>query len=112
MRCYCCDAEISLARKVKLRRLIDWEPSTTDVSDWTETDWKAYRVYKEQLTYRWAFVCHVCYRLLDNNCGAAEIGARVFNIAGASRHDKAAVINEAKYQAFQKREAGKLGQSL
>jgi hypothetical protein len=112
MRCYCCDSEISLARKVKLRRLTDWDPSTTDVMAWTEADWNAYHVYKEQWTYRWAFICHVYYRLLDNDCGAAEIGARVFNIAGVSRHDKAAVINEAKYLAFQKREAQKLGLDL
>jgi hypothetical protein len=112
MRCYCCDAEISLARKVKLRRLIDWDPSTTDVMAWTEADWRAYHVYKEQQTYRWAVICHVCYGLLNNDCGAAEIGERVFNIAGASRRDKAALINEAKYQAFQKREAGKRGIDL
>jgi hypothetical protein len=32
-----------------------------------------------------------------------------FNLAGASRGDKAAVVDEAKYQAFQRKQAEAMG---
>lgn len=62
-----------------------------------------------EMTFRWAVLCLGCYRRLDNECGAGEIGGRLFNLAGSSRGDKAAVLNEAKYQARQRQEAAKLG---
>jgi hypothetical protein len=103
MRCYCCDAEVSLARKVKLR-------------PWREFDARlggpnsaAYQSYVEEMTYRWAVVCHPCYRLLDNEAGLAKVSSRNFNLAGSSRCDKATVINEERYQSWQRVEASKLG---
>ncbi len=54
-------------------------------------------------------MCLACYRTLDNHNGNAEIGAKAFNIAGASRGDKAAIIDETKYEKWQKRERAKLG---
>jgi hypothetical protein len=41
--------------------------------------------------------------------GMAEIGDKTFNIAGQSRGDKAAALDEAKYRAWQEKEARKLG---
>ena len=70
----------------------------------------AYAHYRKQMTYRWAFICQGCYGLLDNYMGLAEVpGSGFFNLAGCSRADKAAVVDEAKYQKFQRREAAKLG---
>jgi hypothetical protein len=103
MRCYCCDRKIALARKVKLRPFRDFDPRQGGPNS------AAYQSYLKDLTFRWAFVCQVCYAILDNRTGAAEIETRVFNIAGVSRGDKAPVVDEAKYQAFQRREAGKMG---
>jgi hypothetical protein len=103
MRCYCCDAEIFLARKVKLRPYLvpDGPPGPPESA--------AYHSYCQEMTFRWAFICHTCYRTLDNEMGVAEVGSRCFNLAGASRGDKAAVVDETKYQAFQRREAAKMG---
>jgi hypothetical protein len=103
MRCYCCNAAVSLARKVKLRPWREFDPRLGG------PDSAAYQVYREEMTYRWAVVCHACYRLLDDEDGRAEIGARTHNLASASRGDRAAVINEEQYQAWQRKEANKLG---
>jgi hypothetical protein len=77
----------------------------------TAPDDPAYRFYAKEMTYRWAFICQACYRILDNEVGLAEIGAKTFNLAGASRGDKAAIVDEAKYQAFQRRQAENMGLS-
>jgi hypothetical protein len=69
----------------------------------------AYHSYREDMTFRWAVICHRCYRTLDNEVGVAEIGARAFNLAGASRGDKAAVIDDAKWLAFRRKEAARMG---
>jgi hypothetical protein len=61
------------------------------------------------MVYRWAFICHACYRTLDNEVGCAWIGADEFNIAGASRYDKAPIVDEVKYQKFQEKQAQKMG---
>lgn len=103
MRCYCCTAEVPIARKVKLR------PAPTGEERFTDPASAAYQSYRENMTYRWAVICISCYRALDNYCGVADIGAKTFNIAGTSRGDKAAVVDEAKYQAFRRREAEKMG---
>ena len=66
MLCFCCGTEIDLARKVKIRRPVDWTPSKTQCADWQEVDMATYTAYTEQWTYRWGVVCHACYRLLDN----------------------------------------------
>ena len=103
MRCYCCAAEVRLARKVKLRpwRLFELAPSSPDDP--------AYLFYCKEMIYRWAFICQACYRVLDNSQGLAEIGAQRFNLAGASRRNKAAIVDEAKYQAFQRKQAEAMG---
>jgi len=104
MTCYCCGEGMKLARKVKLRPWRVYDP------DWGGPDSAAYRSYVEDMTYRWAFICHACYRLLDNEDGRAEIPGRgYFNLAGASRGDKAAIVDEAKYQRFQRQQAERMG---
>ncbi len=105
MRCYCCAAAMALARKVKLRPYRDDVPQGGPNS-------AAYRSFVEDLTFRWAVICQACYGRLDNEIGVGAIGDRLFNLAGASRGDKAAVLNEAKYQAFQRRQAAQLGIDL
>ncbi len=70
----------------------------------------AYQSYCEDRTFRWAFICNACYRQLDNEIGVTEIsGSGHFNLAGASRGDKAPVVDEAKYQQFQRRQAEQMG---
>ena len=101
MKCHCCDADTKLARKVKLRsdpaRISD-PPTAAE-----------YRFYLREMTYRWAFICNACYRTLDNDLGYAEVCRGIFSLAGLSRGDKAPLVNETKYQAFQRHEAEKLG---
>jgi hypothetical protein len=106
MICYCCDTEMEIARKVKLRpyRMLTDPPGSPDSA--------AYRSYTNDMTFRWAFICSSCYRTLDNLQGMAEIGSKSFNLAGASRADKAAVVDEAKYHAFQRKEAAKMGMAI
>jgi hypothetical protein len=104
LRCFCCDAEIALARKVKIRPWIELDPTRLPAPDSA-----AYHSYVQQMTYRWGFVCIPCYRLLDNESGLAEVGSKQLNIAGQSRGDKAPVVDQAKYEAFQRKEAAKLG---
>jgi hypothetical protein len=106
MRCYCCNHELTSARKVKLRPLPDFDPSRGG------PDSATYMAYREETTYRWAVICHACYSTLDNYRGDAEIARRMFTMAGASRGDKATTIDEAKYRKFQKQEAAKLGLDL
>jgi hypothetical protein len=97
---------VKSARKVKLRVPRDYDPQLGG------PDSPAYQAYVEETTFRWAVVCQACYSLLDNATGLAEIAGKPFNIAGASRGDKAATIDEAKYQAFRRLEAQKLGLDL
>jgi hypothetical protein len=106
MHCYCCDQAIALARKVRLRCVDRIEQISAEADEATRL------AYVEELTFRWAVVCLACYRRLDNEVGGEEIGGHTFNLAGASRGDKAAIIDAVKYQAFQQREAAKLGLSL
>src|SRR5262245_20681815 len=103
MRCYCCDAEIGLARKVKLRAWRNPELPPTSPDD------PAYVFYHREMTYRWAFICQPCYRVLDNESGLVEIRAKTFNLAGATRGDKAAIVDGAKYEAFQRKQAEEMG---
>ncbi len=105
MTCYCCGREMTSARKVKLRPWRDdWGPGGPDSA--------AYKSIVEEMTFRWAVICQACYSTLDNYSGRAEVSGRLFNLAGASRGDKAATIDEAKYRKFRRREAEKLGISL
>jgi hypothetical protein len=104
--CYCCGAEIAVGRKVKLRPWRDFDPASGG------PDSAAYMTYKEEMTYRWAFVCEDCYAKLDSPDGRAEIHGRDFTMAGQSRGGKATVKTDAEYRAFQRREAKKLGLDL
>jgi len=106
MECYCCGTKIKVGRKVKLR---PWYSPNFSLAD---IDSAAFKAYLEDMTFRWTAVCLHCYRILDSWCGVGEVGAREFNIAGKSRGDKAAVVTEAKWLAFQKKEAAKLGLDL
>lgn len=128
MRCYCCEVKIKIGRKVKLRPRVDMpdppesmkrrgpEPKMSAEQFNREQDEArrfaespAYKSYVENMTYRWTFICNKCYRILDNPYGMAEIGAKTWNIAGQSRGDKAAVVDELKHEKFQRAEAAKLG---
>jgi hypothetical protein len=97
---------MATARKVKIRPWRDWELGVVS------PDSAAYMSYKEEMAYRWSVSCQRCYSILDNESGLAEIGGKLFNIAGASRGDKAATIDEDKYRKFRRREAEKIGLSL
>lgn len=109
MECYCCGKEIKIARKVKLRK---WRDLSPDILIYGP-DSPQYMAFKEEMTYRWAVICNACYRILDNYSGRAEIpGHGLFNLAGKSRGDQATTIDEAKYRAFQRKEAKKLGIDL
>lgn len=104
MRCYCCDQPIKIARKAKLRPWREYE------ADKGGPNSVAYHSYVEDMTFRWAFICNACYRLLDNETGRAEIPGRgEFNLAGASRADKAATVDETAYRKFQKKMADEMG---
>ncbi len=107
MRCWCCDSEIRLARKVKVRPWREYEPQGN-----LHADLAAYAFYEKEMTYRWAVICPSCYAQLDNHMGLAAIGRRCFNLAGVSRGDRAPLLDEAKYQAFQRRQAARMGLQL
>ena len=103
MRCHCCSRDVPLGRKVKLRRFVD-------LIFFTELpDLFAYHSYVENMTFRWSFICLACYRTLDTFDGTGEIGGEIWNLAGQSRSDRAAVVDEARWQAFECLEAEKLG---
>lgn len=107
MDCDCCDRQLSSARKVELRPWgRDYDPSHGGPES------PAYKSYVEEMTFRWAVICQACYSILDNYTGRAAIGGNLFNLAGASRGDRAATIDEAKYLRFRRQEAAKLGIDL
>ena len=64
---------------------------------------------EENATYRSAFVCPACYGVLDSPTGTGEIAGRVYGISGRSRRGRAAVYNQAKYDAFVRKKARALG---
>ena len=49
---------------------------------------------------------------IESDGVGSEIDSRTSDLAGASRGDKAAVVDDAKYLKFQRREAAKLGLDL
>jgi hypothetical protein len=63
--------------------------------------------HREDVTLSWAFICHACYRALDNERGMAEVGNKWFNLADAFCGDKGMIVNESEYQALQLRAAEK-----
>ena len=105
VRCYCCDREMTSAPEGAAAPSRDgWGNGGPDSP--------AYKAYLEEITFRWTVVCQACYSTLDNAAGLAEIAGKPYNIAGASRIDKAATIDEAKYREFRRKEAAKLGLDL
>jgi hypothetical protein len=103
MRCYCCAAESPVARKVKLRPWLVYDGSA-NVPDVSGDQFR-----RRLKNYRWTVICLACYRLLDNERGVAEVGGRWFNIADASRGDKAAILDEANDQQWQQKETDRRG---
>ncbi len=106
MNCFCCNNEVPLAKKVKIRRLIDYDPAQGGPES------PQYKSFKEESTYRWSVICLPCYIKLDNDYGFCEINSREFSIAGCSRKDRARVMNQDDYQKWQVREAAKIGLDL
>ena len=107
MRCYCCNREVSLARKVKLRLWVDFDPTLAGPES------AAYQAYVEAMKFRWSVICQGCYTTIDGSvAGIAKIGGKNFSLAGSSRGDKATTINEEQYRKFQRKEAAKLGLDL
>lgn len=104
MRCYCCESEVDQACHAKLRGDV-----SSPEGKFKSPDDPAYGAYVKNATFRSAFICSNCYEILDNDYGFGEIGGRMYGLAGASRGGKAALYNEKKYQAFQKRKAAELG---
>jgi hypothetical protein len=103
MECFCCDQEMTVARKVKIRRWCQFSPALYVLRP------AGYQAYNEQMTYRWGVICEECYCILDNCVGVAEIRGQTFSLAGASLLGRARSINEDQYQMWQRREAAKLG---
>ncbi len=103
MTCFCCNQIVDVAKKVKIRRLITFDPSRGG------PDSPEYMAYVEECTYRWGVVCIPCYRNLDSPDGTYLVEEKVFNIAFSSRHDKAPSISKDKYEQWQRKEASKLG---
>jgi hypothetical protein len=73
MRCFCCDRDIGLARKARIRQFVDHDPEAGGPGS------PAYRSSCENMTFRWAVVCPGCYALIDSDLGLAEIGGRLSN---------------------------------
>jgi hypothetical protein len=112
MICFCCAAEIPLARKVKIR----WIAMTGLVAKIPRVPvlgGKAIELARFRASdvpgWQWTVVCPNCYRLLDNWTGMTEMGVRTFALAGVSRCDKASLIDDRKFLAWQQREARKQG---
>jgi hypothetical protein len=106
MQCFCCDRELTSARKAKVRQLFDNGPVVDG------KDSAAYKAYREATAYRWRVVCQACFSTLDNYAGNDWIDGRWFSMESVSRSDKATTIDEIRYRAWQRREAAKPGIEL
>ena len=77
MQCFCCNRELTLARKVKIRRLVDYDPTRGGRES------LAYQAYEEETKYRWSVICQGCYSTIDGDVlGCANIGGKTFSLAG------------------------------
>lgn len=92
MKCSCCETEIVLARKVKLRLVPTREFGVEGPASAAHE-------------FRWAFVCDGCYRALDNAMGTGEIGGKTFNLAWPFRDGKADTVDQAQHDALHRFEA-------
>jgi hypothetical protein len=108
MKCYCCDGDVAEAYHVKLRG----DVSAVPAGRFKSPDDPAYIAYRENAEFRSAFVCPACYAVLDGADGTGTIAGRTYGISGRSRCGRAALYDEAKYQAFQRRQAAELGIEL
>ncbi len=88
MNCSCCDTEIPLARKVKLRLLPPRELGVEGPASAAHE-------------FRWGFLCEACYGTLDNATATGAIGGRTFNLAWPFRDGKADAVNQAQRDALQ-----------
>jgi hypothetical protein len=102
MTCGCGDRDTPLARRVQLRGDVRPVP----LAGFASPDDPAYR---ENTAFRPAFVCPACCAVLDRGDGTGAIGGRVYGLDGRSRGDAAAVYDEARYQAYQRTRAARLG---
>jgi hypothetical protein len=87
MDCSCCETEIGLARKVKIRLLPPRELGVEEPASAAHE-------------FRWGFLCESCYGRLDNATATREIGGRAFNLAWPFRDGKAEVVNQAQHDAL------------
>jgi hypothetical protein len=79
------------------------------VADVNSPDDPAWKAYEKNTTFRSAVVCPACYKVLDSEDGTGEINGRCYGLAGKSRGDRAPVYTEAKYRAYKRRLAGRMG---
>ena len=122
MRCQTCQRDVRLVRSVMLRRHGDDDfrrlfarfpnPNILRSNEVAEFD-RLYSQYERNTQFRRTFICECCYRAFDTHSGVGVIevnGQRqAFNLAGASRGDKAAIYDEAKYKRFQQKKAAEMG---
>lgn len=130
IECHCCGRGVEIVRSVMLRGDVEklaeeyiertFPGQASEPIEITQEEFKSlkpgYDYYKRNVVYRRAFICEACYKKIDSEpVGAAEIftpgGAKVFGLAGASRHGRAAVYNEKKWRRFQARLAKQMGLS-
>jgi hypothetical protein len=64
---------------------------------------------REGRPFRYAIVCLACYEQFEAEVGGCDSAARAVNRAALARGMKGTWITAAKFQAFQKHQAAKLG---
>ena len=107
IRCYCCRVEVTETRRVMLRG----DPLGHPASWPTPMPGSpAYEAYRQDTTFRPAFVCGACYQTLDQSAlGRAEIAGRWYNISSSSCIGRAPVYDRRKYDQYQRTQARKMG---
>jgi hypothetical protein len=98
MQCQCCDREVKVVRKVKLRTLASpyFGDTASAIADLCDGELSGCRCDK----YRWSVICPGCYHTLDNEYGIAAISGSLFNIAAASRRDRARTLNATTFNEW------------
>jgi hypothetical protein len=104
MICYCCQRDVSLARRVQLRG----DSAECSPGGFATPAGPADQAYVNNNGFRTAFICVGCYYVLDNDLGVGEIAGRMFNLAGQSRRGKAPAYNCEKWLGHGRQQAGKL----
>lgn len=69
------------------------------------------------MTFTRAFICEECYKTIDGDPGGlveiiGDEGPKLFNLAGQSRGDRAAIYDCQKWESFQRHKAEQLGIQL